>query len=61
MSDLLQLLRGHRESQWLHTAAIITHIRLSAGDKQAKLEKYNPYSQSDANKQFKEYMRRIEE
>ena len=41
-----------------HTAALITHIRLAAGDKDAKPTAYNPYRsadyQAEARRQFAE-------
>jgi len=50
--------RGKRSSQWDHTAALITHIRLSAGDKSAKSENYHPYvGQSDQRQKFKAFTR----
>lgn len=41
------MLIGIRSAQWLHTSALITHIRLAAGDKNAKPENFNPYSDVD--------------
>lgn len=46
---------GLRESQWNHTAAIIKHVRLAMGDKQAKSVEYNPYvGQRDQRAKFKQ-------
>jgi hypothetical protein len=31
-----------RSGAWNHTAAIVTHLRLAAGDKDAKFEAFHP-------------------
>lgn len=47
---------GKRSAQWDHTAALITHIRLSAGDKSAKATNYHPFAeQPDSKKLFKTF------
>lgn len=48
---------GKRSALWDHTAALIVHIRLSAGDKHAAMEKYHPYlniEQGDKRQAFKQ-------
>ncbi|HBE68514.1 MAG TPA: hypothetical protein DDW52_10240 [Planctomycetaceae bacterium] len=58
MANVLQMLHGHRESAWNHTAALICNIRLAAGDRNAKPEKYHPLAQVDPNNQFKQFVKR---
>jgi hypothetical protein len=50
--------RGKRSAQWDHTAALITHIRLAAGDKKAKPQAYHPYvDPPDDRAKFKQLVR----
>lgn len=50
---------AEKSAQWDHTAAIITHIRLSAGDKSAKSDQFHPFKleQPDKRKLFKKLHR----
>ena len=50
--------RGQRSARWDHTAALITHIRLAAGDKKAKPQAFHPYvDPPDSRALFKKIVR----
>lgn len=36
---------GKQNAQWDHTAALICHVRLAAGDKETDFRKYHPFYQ----------------
>lgn len=49
---------GKRESQWNYFSALIVHMRLCAGDKNAKKQNFNPYvDQPDDRAKFKKLIR----